>query len=198
MNWRYPPAAIGAIMVAVAAAAVHAPGLLPVSPREVDRALATTDPVIVFLVIALLATGYAFLAVLRTRVVGSNVGPLVSVAPERPREGSTEVVATEFDAAFERGDRVAYLREELHDCAVAALLQGTGVDSETATEAIASGEWTNDRRAAAFLGDGVERPPLLKRAIDWIANEPRPRRYARHTVEAIERTWDAQGGDGRD
>lgn len=198
MNWRLLPAAVGATTVAVAAAAIHAPGLLPVSPGEVDHLLAEADPVAVFLLLALLATGYALLSALGTRAVGSDVGPLVGVAPELPREGSTSVVAREFDAAFERGDRAAYLRAELHDAAVVALVQGTGLDRETAADAIASGEWTDDRRTAAFLGDGVEGPSPLTRVTDWIANEPRYRRYARHTVEAIERTWTADGGNGSD
>lgn len=198
MTWRHLPAAVGGAAVAVATAAVHYPGLLPISPGEVDRVLATMDPVVVFLLVALLATGYALLAVIGTRAAGSDVDPLVAVAPELPREGSIGVLAGEFDAAFERGDREAFLREELHDAAVAAQMRATGVDRETAADAIAAGEWTDDRRAADFLGDGVAQPPPLVRATDWIANEPRPRRYARHTVEAIERTWTGDGGDGGD
>ena len=80
----------------------------------------------------------------------------------------------EASLADHYGDAVA--RDRLIEAATTAVAADTGVDETTAAEQVASGAWTDDPRAAAYLADG-ETPtvPPGMRLRDWLAGERRPR-----------------------
>ena len=83
------------------------------------------------------------------------------------------------------GDAVA--SDRLTEAATAAVAADAGVDEETAAERVASGEWTDDPRAAAYLGeDGTPTVPPGMRLRDWFAGERRPRQV-RAAVREVQR-----------
>jgi len=80
-------------------------------------------------------------------------------------------------------DARAVVRERVRLTAERAYAQGAGADDADAAEAVAAGEWTDDRVAAAFLGDErAPRLPLRERLRGWLhpgrAFERRARRAA--------------------
>lgn len=190
-------AVVGTLTLVVAAVAIHAPALSPVSTTAARALAEALGPTGMVFGVGLFVAGYALLGVLSARVRRSDVDPLVEAPPEVPRDGRTEVVAAAFDAAFEAGTRPELLRSRLREAAVEAQVMTAGVDRERAAEAVATGAWTDDPRAAAFLGDDVERPPPRVRLRDLLASEPRTRRYARHALAAVEAAWGDPGGGER-
>lgn len=93
------------------------------------------------------------------------------------------------DAVAGSGGDLAHVRRDLRETATAVLTYEA--DPEDAAAAVASGSWTDDRVASAFLAeeDGPSYP-LLERLREWVdADAARERRIAR-TVDAIE-AWRA-------
>lgn len=180
----------GTLTLVVAAVAIHAPALSPVSTERARALAEALGPTGMVFGVGLFVAGYALLGVLSARVRRSDVDPLVESPPEVPQDGRTEVVAAAFDAAFETGARPDLLRSRLREAAVEARVMTAGVDRERAAEEVATGAWTDDHRAAAFLGDEVQRPPARVRLRDLVASEPRTRRYARHALAAVEDAWE--------
>lgn len=111
--------------------------------------------------------------------VGTPPGAWVTLAA-----GEENRIA-EASLVGQSGDAVA--RDRLIEAATAAVAADRGVDEETAAEMVASGEWTDDPRAAAYLADG-ETPtvPPGVRLRDWLAGERTPRRV-RAAVREIRR-----------
>lgn len=121
-------------------------------------------------------------------------------ATERDRGADTAVVGADLDRAFdalsdhddthwsaENAERV--ISTELHRSAVAAL-QDRGHDRAAAEQLVAAGSWTDDRRAAAFLGD--VHLPLRTRVREWATGEP-TRRQAEAAAEAVAWLADRDG-----
>lgn len=110
--------------------------------------------------------------------------------------GFTRVVGRDLDAAVESlaadGDSVhghglygsrSHLQRELRTLAVEALVD-RGHDRETAERLVETGEWTDDPRAAAFLGRDAPPVPLRLRIHDWATGEGE-REAAERAVEAV-------------
>ncbi|MFB6191793.1 MAG: DUF58 domain-containing protein, partial [Haloarculaceae archaeon] len=112
-------------------------------------------------------------------------------APERPvATPSPGAAFEEVLAGFREDGRVYYrqsrIREGLRTAAVAVLVEYGGVDEAAARERLATGEWTDDARAAAFLaGEGVPVPSLRDRVVDRVRAESSFGRGVRRTVDAI-------------
>jgi len=107
--------------------------------------------------------------------------------------GSRDAPGERVDAALARiaadssgratTDARVLVRERVRVTAERAYAQGAGTDDVDAAEAVAAGEWTDDRVAAAFLGDDrAPRLPLRERLRGWLhpgrAFERRARRAA--------------------
>ncbi|WP_137286033.1 DUF7269 family protein [Halorussus salinisoli] len=75
-------------------------------------------------------------------------------------------------------------RGRIRETAVSVVADAEHVDPETAAEGIAAGSWTDDPRAAAFLG-GRHLAPLRTRIRDWASGE-RFDRWATHAVAEVE------------
>lgn len=79
------------------------------------------------------------------------------------------------------------VRERVRLTAVRAVAREAGVDEATAVGAVAAGEWTDDRVAAAFLGedDRAPRLPLRERLRGWLHPGEAFERRARRAVGAV-------------
>jgi uncharacterized repeat protein (TIGR01451 family) len=126
-----------------------------------------------------------------------GVEPLVDPAPERTRSDpalSGRALADLLDRACEnaRDDGLdaglATVRPTLRAALLSALLQG-GYDREAAESAIASGDWTENREAAAVLSTDVDPPggTLRQRVRVWLYPEQAVREYTRAAVGEIDR-----------
>ena len=113
-------------------------------------------------------------------------------APEEAYYDEHRITGEEIDSVFETdpddgrlldsGKRTA--RKRIHETAVSVVAADENVSSGVAVERIAAGTWTDDPRAAAFLG-GRRHAPLRTRIRDWASGE-QFERWATHAVEAIE------------
>lgn len=90
------------------------------------------------------------------------------------------------------------LRDDIEETALEALIELGGHDPDEAQRRIDAGEWTDDVRAAAYLG-GEDAPRPHWRMVLWdrLRVEPYGRRWARHAVEAIEAYAAEHGGRDR-
>lgn len=85
-------------------------------------------------------------------------------------------------------------RGRVRETAISVVADAERIDPETAAERVAAGSWTDDPRAAAFLG-GRHLAPLRTRIRDWASGE-RFERWATRAVaevEAIERAETVEG-----
>jgi hypothetical protein len=83
-----------------------------------------------------------------------------------------------------RGDERAAVRDRLRTAVVETLVRVEGDSRLTARERVASGEWTDDRTAAAFLAaDGPG--PLGSRLVDALPGGSRFQRRAERTVSTV-------------
>lgn len=82
----------------------------------------------------------------------------------------------------------ARVRREVRSVAVDTLVDVEDVSEATAEQRLETGTWTDDPRAAAFLGgDDVPRPSLSIRLRDWLSADPAFTRRARAAVTELER-----------
>jgi hypothetical protein len=192
--------ALGVGLLALAVAAGLA--LLPATP---DTDTTVTASRLAAAVVALVAVGFA------VRVVPDRDGADAATAwrpadppeatvidGERPSRAGTAVdgplarlgdaTTTERSRSSARWRVRARVRE-----AVVATLRAEGYDREDALALVERGAWTDDPRAAAFLGGPEARdPPLRDRLRDWAAGDPFAR-GARAAVAAAERRADGAG-----
>lgn len=111
--------------------------------------------------------------------------------PETVVASDRTLTGNDFDAAVERaaaGDERAMdrVRDRLRGLAAARLVRA-GRPDDSVGDAIASGEWTDDRTAAAFLSeDGGPVHSLRSRLRLWLDPKTERKRRVRRTVAAIE------------
>jgi len=112
-----------------------------------------------------------------------------TVGADRPTVGAELDRQLSLIGDGERGRQAkARVRREVRSVALDTLCDVEGVDEATAEAWLASGEWTTDPRAAAFLGDdSVPRPSLSARLRDWLSADPTFVRRARAAIAAAER-----------
>jgi hypothetical protein len=112
-------------------------------------------------------------------------------APEQAYYDEYRTAGQAVDAAFdadpdEPGDLDALRRTSrgrIREVAIAVIAADENVDRETAARRIAAGSWTDDPRAAAFVG-GRRHAPLRTRIRDWASGE-RFERWAARAVDEI-------------
>ncbi len=111
--------------------------------------------------------------------------------PERAHYDEYRTTGHEIDAVLdadpdetrEFASRRRKAEGRIRRTAVTVLAEVERIDDEEAAERIAAGTWTDDPRAAAFLG-GRRLAPLRVRIRDWASGE-RFERWATHAVEEI-------------
>lgn len=109
----------------------------------------------------------------------------------------SRIPGSEFDRALpelagERGRAVRpvehrdWIRERLRGDAVRTVARTRNVDREAATTLVESGEWTDNRYAADFVGgESAPRPRVHRRVVDWVLRRDAFARRARQTVTAL-------------
>ncbi|MBX0321543.1 hypothetical protein EGH21_00730 [Halomicroarcula sp. F13] len=130
---------------------------------------------------------------------------LPTATPESMQGPTQTVVGDDVDDLLDRIDgRVdpydgleasyaADVRRRLRETVERTLVRRTGLDAEEAQDAVEAGTWTDDPRAASFLGgDGVPDPPLGRQVRDWASGEGFDRKVDA-TLAEIRRL---RGGDG--
>lgn len=129
-----------------------------------------------------------------------GTGTTVTTGSERSLPGGTPpagvpTVGTGFERAVSAAgegagdprDAGRPVRERLRATATAVLARRTDASPADARAAVAAGEWTDDRVAAAFLGGGsAPAYELTERIRGWIRPGPTFRNRVERTVAAIE------------
>lgn len=177
-----------ALVVAVATVAVGVPAVL---------AVLASDAVVSGLAVLVAIVGLFGLAGVARNGSETAFPPTSVASVERKRIGSTIDHALErsgpTETATERRRRFRLRgksRTAVRETAIAALAERHDVDTSEAVALVHEGAWTDDPRAAAFLGNA--RLPLRLRIVDWAYGE----RYARgleSAIDEVERI--ADGGD---
>lgn len=205
--WAVPAlVGVGALVVAVTAVAL--PGLVPVPGAEVVRSTRS---------LAMLLGTFAGLVGLYVVYAGRERAPQADDGPfELPRseqreravsDASPDLVGADIDdlvAAVDgrvdpysglEASYAADVRRELRETVVTLLVDRRGWSAEEARRRLDAGSWTDDPRAASFLGDEtVPDPPLGTQLRDWASGESFDRRV-QATVAEIRRL--ADGGERR-
>jgi hypothetical protein len=112
--------------------------------------------------------------------------------PERAFYEEYRTTGDEIDSVFganpdderQLGSHRRTARKRIRRTAITVVADAERIDEERAAERIADGSWTDDPRAAAFLG-GRRFAPLRTRIRDWASGE-RFERWATRAVEAID------------
>ncbi|MDY7081804.1 MAG: hypothetical protein SXQ77_05210 [Halobacteria archaeon] len=109
-------------------------------------------------------------------------------------------VGDDFDAVVNNLDHddpeVGEIRSELRGIAVETVARRRGCTPDRAEELVNSGTWTDDSRAASFLGDGasVLSPGFWTNLSDWLNGEFAERRID-HSLEALQKISSTNDGD---
>jgi hypothetical protein len=197
----------GALVLGLVAAFV--PGAGAVVARTVG--VVVGSPVIVVLVT--LAGGlYGLFHLYRTGSTESVENPLVDLDPERAHYSSHSISGEDIDQSVEAvggelpeseaKDWWTYrekndVQSALETVSVRVLASEHDVSAAAAEELVASGEWTQDPRAAAFLGADAPDLPLKLQFVDWLSGEAYQRRVEA-TVDEIARHAGVGGGTDAD
>lgn len=121
-----------------------------------------------------------------TGLAGAGVSP---GNPDQVVGGDIEAALTRLArvsrAEWEENDDRLLVRDRAEATAVTVLAATEGYSETEAEERVRDGSWTDDPRAAAFLGGAtVPKPPLWMRIVDWLHGDPY-RRQARAAVAEI-------------
>lgn len=191
---------------------VVAPEAVPVPEAIAASDLPTTDAVrkTVAGVLGLVTLTIALASQFGGQSSAGNVDPLVRDPPESIHGRSTGYPRPEVDDYFARLaaddddlEAVETLSTDLRETAVRLYAAKTGLSRDEAAASVDRGEWTDDERAAAFVGRDAGPLPLRTRLWDYVRSEDADHRRARCAVEALDTlsTMDAPTasteGDGR-
>jgi len=194
---RATPALLAVASVAAAVWLVFVGVPEPVRPAldAAGTAFETLEgaPVPPAVVVGLLLGGAAMLLFLAVRT-GGEEAPTWSAAasnPESADDAETAVVGAEFERRFAAREDASPpwddddIEERIRRLAVDTVENRRSGTRSDAVAAVENGTWTDDGRAAAYLGDDDVRASLPVRVWDWLATEPRRRRYARHALSEV-------------
>jgi hypothetical protein len=112
----------------------------------------------------------------------------VRVAGESVDEALSRLAAPKRRESWSINDDRWEVRSRVRGVAETVLVEHDGLDPETASVRLDEGTWTDDPRAAAFLGDAT--PPPAVRVVDWLSGRPFERR-ARAAVAELAARADA-------
>ncbi|MFB6087694.1 MAG: hypothetical protein ABEJ85_04165 [Haloarculaceae archaeon] len=192
---------VGLIVTALAAVAVVSPStILGTGPLSaVAQWLAAQDLRKLFLLLSIPVGVYLSVAARSGTdddvLVGDDEPSEFATAVETPPERVTGDEAVRSGAELDEDvaaaigggrEELGAVRERLRTLAVATLADDAGLDRATAREAVATGDWTDDRTAGAFLAD--EQGPahsLGSRIRLWLDPAAERERRVRATVTAI-------------
>lgn len=195
---------LGAVATALAAVFVFAPGIVRgIEPVDVAVGwLASVDPTLVILA----GSAAVALYVLVSARTGGDAGAMTggedpfAAAIDDPPEAVTadrrRMTAERVDRAIDRavgvgGRSLGEVRDHLGRTATTAYAERERVGAERARAAVAAGEWTDDRTAAAFLApESGPEPGLVARLRLWLAPERERQRRIERAAAAIERLLD--------
>jgi hypothetical protein len=203
-GWRDGLLGTAGILLTTASAAVV---VLPGTARSLGPVSALADLLsgvgaTVLLTGATAVAAIYVAAIARSPAGGPRAPPSVAErrfdrARVRPPEAVTadrrQVTATSLDADVDTaveagGEPLATLRETLSRTAAEVYADRAGVEPGRAREAVASGTWTGDSTAAAFLaGDRGPTPDLRARLRLWLSPEAERRRRIDRTLAAVRR-----------
>lgn len=199
-------------LLAIAVAFVAAPGAVFGAAPALESAATELDPSLALLGAAGLLAVLTLLRGATGRSAASAPASLDVDPDERtPHRRNTgyPVIGGELDDAYERAtdyDEASgsgresarnEVQEELRALATRTHARRTGGDPDAAGEAVRSGEWTDDSRAAAFLaGEDGPTTPLSLWLIDLLTGrDPFERGAQRALAEIRERQSAAARGD---
>ncbi|NHN48299.1 hypothetical protein G9464_11920 [Halostella sp. JP-L12] len=204
--------ALGAAGLLVGVGLAFAPEAVPRAVREPARsAVESLGDDLTAAAVSLVGLAAALWIARSSDGDAAGAEPLTATPPEAAT-AETTVAGGEFDAAVERvgerdlaagaverGEPATRLRETAR-----TVLSRTRPDDADVEGMIAAGAWTDDRVAAAFLGD--ERAPgwtFRERLRAWLAPERETERRAARTVAALgrelerhEQRWHRRPSDG--
>lgn len=137
--------------------------------------------------------------------VSSTVQPLVSEPPEEihgrqtPRAGASfdEAVATALHGDDGAAGAQTTVNERLRTTAVGLYAVTSGCSQGEAIAAVERGTWTDDPRAAAYLGEDPT-VPLRLRVWDFLRPGNTRRHQITHTLAALERLDNRTDGEAED
>jgi hypothetical protein len=116
--------------------------------------------------------------------------PETATADPGPLVGDdVDDLLTEIDGRVDPYDGLeasyaADVRNRLREATRRVLVETTGAPPEAAARAVRTGSWTDDRRAAAFLGGPeVSDPPIAMQVRDWASGEGFDRKVEAATAE---------------
>jgi hypothetical protein len=179
-------AAVGAALVVAGAAVSRSPGLGGVLSGSVTRT-----------VLAALGVGVALSAIV-VSLDGDGEGGTADdrkTAATGGNGAAGAALGAEFDATLariegmsstelRRSEAPVEVRRRLREAAIATVVRRAGVDRETATRRVETGEWTDDPVAAAFLGAPRASAPVRWR--ETLSATPRTVSRARRTADLLE------------
>lgn len=195
-------------LLAVGATLALRPAVLLERVPELGAVLAALDPETLVLALALVLVLFALTLGIVGRLRFSTTTPLVDSADDSvsqfpwldDEERRYPVVGESFDRLIERAtayddepratreDARERLVDSIRPIAAAAYANRAGLTEADATAAIEAGTWTDDPRAAAFLG-GEEGPstPLWLWVIDLVSTADPFVRSLERTIDEIDR-----------
>ncbi|PGF16330.1 hypothetical protein CP556_09525 [Natrinema sp. CBA1119] len=199
---------LAAASLAVGAAMAVRPALVLERVPELEAVLSALDPALVVLAMALVLVVFAPTLGIAGRLRSSATSPLVEptagsdLDPSRfdDRAARRRIVGESFDRWLEqatayddesrsaREDARRRLVESLRPVAATAYANRAGLTEDDAMAAIEAGSWTDDPRAAAFLG-GPDGPstPLWLWLFDLVSAADPVVRSLEHAIDEIER-----------
>lgn len=198
--------AIAAAVLGVGAATALRPGLVLDRAPQLRPVLEAIDPPIALLVLILLLVLVAPTLGIRDRLRARAPEPLATddggdrsddgppVVGERIDRHAT--VATDYEGASrdQRESARSELAERLRPIAAEACAGATGRSYDDALEAVETGEWTTDPRAAAFLaGEDGPSTPLSLWAFDLCTTADPFSRALERTIDEIDAVQSTPG-----
>lgn len=185
--------AVGVVGAALLVSLVFVPGVVPLPQSPTGLDLPSTDGIsyAVAAVLGLATLLVALFSQTPKSTTETAAGSLVAGRPEEIHGRATGYPRPDVDASFEGlvdedDDAAAFLSTEFRETAIGLYAAETACSRDDAAAAIDAGEWTADRRAAAFVARDSDPLPLRSRLWDYVRAEHADHRRARHAAEALE------------
>ncbi|TQQ83232.1 hypothetical protein EGH24_00025 [Halonotius terrestris] len=208
------PLGIAAAMLAIVVILYRFPTQVLAAVPSVRTLLSAAEPVAFLLAATVMLVFVGLVIIVRSRLLGDRTlgddEPRTEATQSLFRDGSTTRgdLGAGFDANYEtatdyggtsRNQREAARRAtvaELGRTAATTIQRTTSDDADSASEAVGTGDWTTDDRAAGLLAD-EEGPsvPLALTVWDLLRGRDPFETGVAHAITAIERYYNPDGTD---
>jgi len=202
---------LAVVLLSFGAALVVSPATVFGAVPALEPIVHSTEPSTVLLGLAVALAVLTLVRGMSGRSAAATPPPLDADVPEpsRDRSGFPTVgaaldgayrQATDYDAADARQREASRedVERELRAVAERAYARQTGMDPDAAAEAVRSGEWTDEPRAAAFLaGEDGPTTPLSLWLVDLVTGRDPFERGAEETLSSIRDLQADERGGGR-